>query len=392
MNKQIRFAIFGAARGLSFARVLSLFDNARVVAVCDCINERLEKIKEICPDACFYEDYDQMLADKGIDAVVLCNYFNEHAPAAVKALNKGIAVLSETIPAVTLKECVELCTAVEKTGSLYMLAENYPFMKGPMQMKSIYEKGTLGNVIYADGEYVHPMSAQTYRNYTPDTGHWRAVMPSTYYLTHSLAPLIHITGAMPVAVNAKCVYSENNEWEYNDEIKKDVGAAIFCEMDNNAIFHITGWAKYAPHGTWYRLCCKNGGVETLRDNTDKVRISYNDWSVPDDCSKEAVILSSFGDDSKAGKTGHGGGDYWVMNEFINAYETKRKPCFDVYTAASLSAVGILAWRSCLNSGCEYKIPDFRLEQDRRKYENDDLSPFKNALGKITYPRSKFERI
>ena len=51
------------------------------------------------------------------------------------ALKKGIAVFSETIPAVTLKECVELCRAVEETNALYMLAENYPYMKGPMYMK-----------------------------------------------------------------------------------------------------------------------------------------------------------------------------------------------------------------------------------------------------------------
>ncbi len=393
MGKKIRFALFGAKRGESFAKVLSYFEDAEIAAVCDFSRERFEDVRGLCAeDVRFYEDYQTMLESVPIDAVILCNYFYEHAPAAIAALEKGIAVFSETIPAVTLKECVSLCRTVEKTGALYMLAENYPFMKGAMEMKALYEGGTLGEVIYADGEYVHPMSAENYRYYTPDINHWRAVMPSTYYLTHSLAPLMHMTGAMPAAVNAKCVYADKAGWELEGELKKDVGAAIFCETDRGAIFHITGWAKYAPHGVWYRLCCMNGGAETVRGDTNRVRISYNEWSLPNGQPKEAVILSSFGDDTKAGKTGHGGGDYWIMNEFIKAYRTKTEPYFNVYRAAAMSAVGILAWRSCMNRGCEYKIPDFRNEDSRKECENDDLSPFMNSQGKTTYPRSKYDVI
>lgn len=393
MADKIRFALFGAKRGESFARILSYFNNTVLVAVCDVSKDSIESVKEFCSeDARFYEDYEDMLNSGEIDAVILCNYFNEHAPAAIMALKKGIAVFSETIPAVTLRECVELCRAVEETNALYMLAENYPYMKGPMYMKKLYESKNLGKVVYADGEYVHPMSADKYEYYTPHTKHWRAVMPSTYYLTHSLAPLMHITGAMPVAVNAKCVYSDKTEWELEGELKKDVGAAIFCEMDNGAIFHITGWAKYAPHGTWYRLCCMNGGAETLRNDTNRVRVTYNDWNVPNKESTESIILSNFGDGSAANKAGHGGGDYWVMNEFIDAFINKKEPFFNVYKAAAMSAVGILAWRSSMNSGKEYKIPNFFDEQDRKKYENDMLSPFVNAQGQVTYPRSKYDSI
>ncbi len=393
MSKKIRFGVFGARRGGSFARVLQYFENAELVAVCDNVFERAEALKEYCAEgARVYKDYDDMLNDGNIDAVVLCNYFNQHASAAIKALEKGISVFSETTPASTLAECVSLCRAAEKTGALYMLAENYPFMKGPMEMKSVYESGSLGKVIYADGEYVHPMSAESYRGYTPDSAHWRAVMPSTYYLTHSLAPLMHITGTLPVAVNAKCVYSDNCSWEREGEVKKDIGAAILCEMDSGALFHITGWAKYAPHGIWYRLCCEKGGAETLRGDTDRVRIAYNDWNVPDGQKEETIIKSDFGDKSEAGRTGHGGGDYWIMDAFIKAIETKTPPYFDVYRSAAMSAVGILAWRSCLNGGKEYKIPDFKDEEQRKAVENDTLSPFVNAEGKVTYPRSKYDDI
>ena len=45
------------------------------------------------------------------------------------------------------------------------------------------------------------------------------------------------------------------------------------------------------------------------------------------------------------------------------------------TGCIVSAVGILAWRSVLNGGEVIEIPDFHKEEDRKKYENDRLTPF-----------------
>ena len=41
----------------------------------------------------------------------------------------------------------------------------------------------------------------------------------------------------------------------------------------------------------------------------------------------------------------------------------------------MASVAILAHRSTLEGGKPYDIPDFRKEEDRKKYENDTLSPF-----------------
>jgi hypothetical protein len=56
----------------------------------------------------------------------------------------------------------------------------------------------------------------------------------------------------------------------------------------------------------------------------------------------------------------------------------------------MSAVAILGWRSSLHNGAEYKIPDFSKEEDRKLYENDNLSPFPNEDGVTTYPCTKYE--
>lgn len=64
---------------------------------------------------------------------------------------------------------------------------------------------------------------------------------------------------------------------------------------------------------------------------------------------------------------------------------------DVYRAAAMTAVGILGWRSALNNGAEYVIPDFRNEDERKVFENDNLSPFIDANGERNYPCTIYEK-
>lgn len=89
-------------------------------------------------------------------AAHLCNCFHEHAPYAIKCMEKGISVLSECTTAGTLAEAVELCRVAEKTGAMYMLSENYPFMLFNQEMRKIFRGGSLGKLLFAEGEYNHP--------------------------------------------------------------------------------------------------------------------------------------------------------------------------------------------------------------------------------------------
>lgn len=74
-----------------------------------------------------FSDYDEFL-DSGLDAVVVANYANEHAPFATKALKKGLHVYSENQPMQTMQEAVELCEAVEASGKIYAYGENYCYL------------------------------------------------------------------------------------------------------------------------------------------------------------------------------------------------------------------------------------------------------------------------
>lgn len=374
MNNVTRVGILGLSRGLSYINACNSV-GVKVVAICDTIKARHDAVRPACPeDVVSYDNFDDFIRHD-MDAVILCNYFTEHAPYAIKALRAGKHVLSECTSNVTLAEGVELCRVVEETGKLYMLAENYPFTKSNMEMRRIYQGGSLGRALYCEGEYVHPIAPDEYNSLSPSINHWRNWLPSTYYCTHALAPLMYITDTMPLHVNAVSIAAPE-VFKGTARSSCDAAGIMLCRMDNGAIFRITGWAVLGGHGNWYRVSAADGVVESIRNNQDQLLLRYNSWSVPEGAEECKTYSPEWDFNGElAEKAGHGGGDFWVVYHFNDAIQNNKQPYFDVYKGVTMSSLGILAWKSVLANGAQMEIPDFKDEKSRKKYENDYFNPF-----------------
>ena len=385
--KTWKIGVVGTIRGITFIELLqNMGERAELYAVCESDAELLEKAKDKIPaETKIYVDYDEFL-DSGVEAVVLCNYFHEHASFAIKAMKKGIHVISDTTAAPTLGECVELCRTVESTGCKYMLGANGPFKRGLQFIKKEYENGKIGDVFYAEAEYLH--YSPDAKPYEDSSTHWRRMMPGTYYNMHTLGSLMYITGTVPKKVTASVVRVKEGTQRMNRLIDHD-GAKILCEMDNGAKFDVTGCAYYGPTSKWFRLMGEKGVIETERYDETKVWFAssgvhfYPDEPKPEIEKYEPDYadlnmttkeeMDSFTEDQR--KLGHGGIDFWLVYNFIKYLNGEHEPFFNVYRATALSAAGILGWRSVLDQSKEYDIPDFTKEEDKKKYENDFLSPF-----------------
>ncbi len=60
----------------------------------------------------------------------------------------------------------------------------------------------------------------------------------------------------------------------------------------------------------------------------------------------------------AAKTAHGGGDFFVIKEFLDAVEGARRPAIDVYDAVTWSSILELSRQSVLQKGSPVEVPDF----------------------------------
>ena len=197
--EKIKVGVFGVGRGMDLAKCFMMTD-AEIVAICDNHKERREKaMQKLDKSVVAYENFDDFI-NHPMDAVILANNFYQHAPYAIQCFERNIHVFSECTAHGTMGEGVALVRAFEKSKSIYMLAENYPQMRFNREMKRIADSGKLGKIMYAEGEYNHPVSpwdtnfTKTYRFYPK---HWRHFTPATYYITHSLGPLMNATGATP---------------------------------------------------------------------------------------------------------------------------------------------------------------------------------------------------
>ncbi len=383
-NRKIRVGVLGVGRGQSFMHTAA-HANMELVAICDTWKERVKSVGKKYKVAT-YTDFEKFLGHD-MEAIILANYCHDHAPFAVKAMNAGFHVMSECISARTMGQCVELVETVEKTGRIYMLAENYPYMLSTLDMHRVYKTGVIGDVRYAEGEYNHPMHDDERLSISPGINHWRNWLPSTYYCTHALAPLMHITDTMPTIVNAVAIAQENLQAPNTVRVG-DMGSVIFCRMNNGSVFRLYGLMlssmeriRYEIHGTRGLLTNDTGGVGT-------VRVHHPRW-----LRKPGEFVDTFhrpewpehGD--LATRAGHGGGDFWTNYHFGNAIRSGKPPYLDVYRGAAMAAVSILGWRSCLENGKPYKIPDFKKKSERKAYIGDNWSPFPEDAGPGQPPAS-----
>lgn len=380
--EKLRIGIFGLRRGSSFIEEIRKLDG-EVVAVCEKDEQQISRVFPDTGNVAVFTDFDEFL-NYPMDAVILANFCPEHAGFAVKCLEKNINVLSECISNGTMAEGVRLTEAAEKSSAVYMLAENYPYMLFNREMKRVSESGVLGKIMYAEGEYNHPMdwyNVEAVLSIRPYEKHWRNFLPRTYYITHSLAPIMSATGAFPKRVTAMPVYYPVPDDCPNFSHVADRAAIITTLNDDDSVFKVTGCASFGAHGNSYRLCGEKGQIENVR-GTDKIMLRFNSWQIPE--GKEEInfytpVLSPE-EEAIVGDAGHGGGDFFVIREFFNCIRKGEKHQFDVHFAVTMSSVAILAHRSIMEGSRPFDIPDFRKKEDRDKYREDTLSPFWHSDG------------
>jgi hypothetical protein len=218
---------------------------------------------------------------------------------------------------------------------------------------------------------------------SPGMDHWRNWMPPTHYCTHALAPLMYITETMPVAVNALSIAApEVNE---NTVRRGDPGFVILCRMDNGAVFRLFGLVL-PGHSNWYRLHGTRGAMEITRGpgyfGPGRVRVWHEEWNRQEGQPLERTYLPDWPEHAAlARQAGHGGGDFWTCFHFANAIRSGKQPFLNVYRGVAMSSVGILAWKSALENGKPFAVPDFAKEEERQAWESDHWSPFPDDTGK-----------
>ena len=387
--EKVRIGVLGAYRGTSMINYCEASAKAKVVAICDKWAEAIETQKKNLNDdsITYYDNFEDFL-EHDMDAVVLANYATEHAPFAIRCLKKGLHVFSEVSPCQTMKEAVELIEAVEKTDRVYAYGENYCYMLAPYEMKKLYEQGKIGEFEYGEGEYIHNCESIWTSLTYGDENHWRNNKYSTFYCTHSLGPIIHITGLRPVSVTGFEGTKNERKLKVGDK-----GGSFGIEMvllENGGIVKSIHGGLY-KNSVWYSVYGSKGRMESAREDAKAGEVSQiyvNADEYPGEYGEEKLI--SYEPKGYADNVdkyfGHGGSDYYCMDQFVKKILGEDDAdIIDVYEAMDMFLPGMFAYRSILNGGDPMEVPNLRDQSVRDQFRNDTMCTDPKVAGDMLIP-------
>ena len=117
MEMKTRVAIVGCG-GIAALRhipAMKLLENAEITAYYDLFYDRAKEYAAKYGGTA-YENYDTMLAEAPVDAVVVCTAARSHCEMTVKALLAGKHVLCEKPMAISAEDAREMIAASERSG------------------------------------------------------------------------------------------------------------------------------------------------------------------------------------------------------------------------------------------------------------------------------------
>lgn len=119
--------------------------DAQLVALCDIRTERMERFENT--DKRLYTDIDEMLDNEKLDILDICLPTYLHAEVAIKAMNKGINVVSEKPVSLKKEDVARVYEAAERNNVKFMVAQVLRFWPEYELLKEIYDSKRYGKLL-----------------------------------------------------------------------------------------------------------------------------------------------------------------------------------------------------------------------------------------------------
>ena len=152
---QVRIGIVGVgSNGRAFVDSYQTNEKARLVAVCDTDEGRLQAVANETSVQWATTDFNELVTYPDIDAISVHTADASHALITIAALRHGKHVFVEKPLATQLEDCYDIIDLSESTGlkvQVGLVLRFDPFFRGIKQMVAA---GELGQVFYAEADYI----------------------------------------------------------------------------------------------------------------------------------------------------------------------------------------------------------------------------------------------
>lgn len=388
----IRLTIIGAAgRGGSFKsaiEVLSETHGVTLAGVCDVSPERAEQARVAMGAERGFTSLEQMLDETRPHALLVATPMHLHLQHCLAGLERNLHVLCEVPAAVSIEECRQLALAARKahlSGGSFSMAENYTVTAPNLLVRELARQGLFGTPYFAEGEYLHDI--REYETITPWRRQWQLGIPGNTYCTHSLGPLLQWMPGQRVTR----VLSASSGSHHNDSAGKPFenrNNLTLCRLSTGGLIKLRlDLLSERPHAmTNYQLQGTHGAYESARAHGERNRIWLRslhgekpEWHALEELEPEFLPPSVRSLRETAARTGHGGGDFFILADFLDTVRGVHPPTIGIDAALDMTLPGLCSQLSERQGNTWVDVPD------PRTWTLDDPTPYPPAQLQMVLP-------
>jgi len=190
--KHINVAVAGCGYwGPNLIRNLTSLPDCRVKWVCDIDRVRIAHMKQMFPGVDTTQDFDVLVNDPEIDAILIATPIHLHHEMGKKSLLAGKHTMIEKPMASSAKECLEFLELSTRNRLVLMVGHTFIYSSPVRRIKEIIDSGDIGTVQYISSRRLNLGLFQKDINVTWDLA------------PHDISIILYLLGKGPVAVNCQ---------------------------------------------------------------------------------------------------------------------------------------------------------------------------------------------
>lgn len=152
----IRVGVIGCGHwGNNYLRLLNELQNSRLIEACDENNERYRQLKSSHPFLKISRDFQKLISNNKIDAVIVATPTSTHYNIARAALLNNKHVLVEKPLALKVSEGQELVELAKKKNKILMVAHTFLYNPGIQKLKKYVRERDFGSIYYIQARRTH---------------------------------------------------------------------------------------------------------------------------------------------------------------------------------------------------------------------------------------------
>lgn len=262
--------------------LLRNFINIPHCSICYCCDSdagRLQEVKRKFPHILTTTDFNEILNDQSIDAVILATPTRTHFDLGAAALKAGKDVLIEKPMTQSFQQAKKLVQLAKKKDKILMVDHTFLFNPAVIKIKELIEKGEIGKILYIDSTRTNLGLFQKDINVIFDLA------------AHDFSIIQFILGTQPKQVSAMGKAHFNNQVEvahitaiYPDDIFAHIHVSWLSPVKVRRMF-ITGTKKMIVYdedsapAEKIKVYDKGVVLGTPTDNLDQIKIGYRSGDV-----------------------------------------------------------------------------------------------------------------